>query len=82
MLAIFAVAALALLAVGALVIGVPIMIVVALLRSRRQDPSQLAGADPDSEFAALVGREWPDEAALLDPTAAPGRRFGGSAQRP
>lgn len=65
MLVIFVVAALALLAVGALVIGVPIMIVGALVRARRRKPTEPAGGDPDSEFANLVAREWPDEAAHL-----------------
>lgn len=65
-------AALALLGTGAIVIGVPVMIVIALIRSRGPRPGQPAVTDPDDEFAALVGREWPGEAALLHGSVPPG----------
>ena len=68
MLIIFALAFLALLAVVAIVIGLPLLIVVALVGSRRRNRAEtiaLAG-DSDAEFVALVKREWPQEAVLLN----------------
>ena len=74
MIVIVLLAALALLGAGAIAIGVPVMIVVALFRSRGPRPGQPAVADPDDQFAALVGREWPGEAALLHGSVPPGSR--------
>lgn len=72
MIVIVGLAALALLGAGAIVIGVPVVIVIALIRSRGPRPGPPAVAELDDEFVALVGREWPGEAALLHGSVPPG----------
>lgn len=72
MIVIALLAALALLGAGAIVIGVPVMIVIALIRSRRPQHSLPADDEPDDAFAALVGREWPGEVPLLHGSVPPG----------
>ena len=74
MLIIFALALLAILAVVAIVLGLPLLIVVALVRSRRRNRAETIdqAGDSEAEFVALVKREWPQEAVLLngaDPSA-------------
>lgn len=67
MLIIFAIAALALLAVVGIVVILPAMIVASVIRSRRRLPADALkqAAQPDSDFVELVVREWPSEAAVL-----------------
>jgi hypothetical protein len=69
MLIIFAVAALALLAVVGIFVILPIMIVVSVVRSRRPIPDEAIekGTHPDSDFIDLISSQWPQEASHLRP---------------
>ena len=69
MLIIFAIAAIALLAVVGIVVILPAMIVVSVVRSRRRIPedSIQRTTHPDSDFVDLISSQWPQEAALLRP---------------
>jgi hypothetical protein len=67
MLIIFAIAALALLAVIGIVVILPIMLVAAVVRSRRRIQADTIpqATDQDSAFVELVSSQWPEEAPRL-----------------
>jgi hypothetical protein len=67
MLIIFAIAALALLAAVGIVVILPIMLVAAVVRSRRRIQADAIpqATDQDSAFVELVSSQWPGEASRL-----------------
>ncbi len=75
MLIIVGLAALLILGLVALGVGLPVLLAAACTRGRRRPAAPLeAAANPDWAFAQLIAREWPDELGLAHIPDPPGNR--------